>query len=122
MMRTNHFRWGLRIFALIVVAVAVAGLAVMWLWNWLAPELFGWRTVSFPQALGLLVLCRLLIGGLRGRHGGHLAWRARLAERLERMTPEEREKFRAGLHSRCGWRSGAPSEPKGSAAQNTAET
>jgi hypothetical protein len=122
MMKANHFRWALRVAAMIVLAVAVAGLVVMGLWNWLAPDLFGWHTLSFPQAVGLLVLCRLLIGGLRGRSGGHMFWRARLAERLERMTPEEREKFRAGLHARCGWRSDPRSDSKSGAAENTAET
>ena len=101
-MRSNRARWGLRIFALIVVAVGVAGLAVMGLWNWLGPDLFGWHPISFVQAVGLLILCRLLVGGLRGRAGGHFAWRARLAERLEKMTPEEREKFREGMRGRCG--------------------
>jgi hypothetical protein len=109
-MNPNRFRWGLRIFALIVLAVALAGLAVMGLWNWLAPDLFGWRPLTFVQAIGLLVLCRLLLGGFRGRAGWHSHWRARLAERLEAMTPEEREKFRAGLHARCGWHSAPESK------------
>ncbi len=102
-MKTHRFAWGLKIVALVVVAAAALGLAVMLLWNWLAPVLFGWHPIDFLQAVGLLILCRLLIGGFRGRAGGHLHWRARLAERLEDMTPEEREKFRAGLHARCGW-------------------
>ena len=110
MMSTNRLKWGLKIFALVAVAVAIAGLVVMSLWNWLAPDLFGWRPVSFLQALGLLILCRLLIGGFRGRGGAHLHWRARLAERLEKMTPEEREKFCAGLHGRCGWHSAREAE------------
>jgi hypothetical protein len=107
----------LKIFALIVVAVGVAGLAVMSLWNWLAPELFGWHPIGFVQAIGLLVLCRLLFGGFRGRPGAHLHWRARLAERMEAMTPEEREKFRAGLHARCGWRSAADAGSKSHGAE-----
>ena len=102
-MRKNHFRWGLKFLLIIVLAVIVAGSAVMLLWNWLVPDLFGWHTLNFGQAVGLLVLCRLLIGGMRGHAGRHLHWRARLAERMEAMTPEEREKFRAGLHARCGW-------------------
>jgi len=112
-MKSNRIKWGLKIFALVVVAIAVVGWVVMGLWNWLAPELFGWHPLSFVQALGLLVLCRLLIGGFRGRGGGHWHWRARLAERLEAMTPEEREKFRAGLRGRCGWHSASEAEASG---------
>jgi hypothetical protein len=112
-MRINRIRWGVRILVLVVAAVAVVGLAVMTLWNWLAPELFGWHTIGFVQAVGLLLLCRLLIGGFHGRGGGHLHWRARLAERLEQMTPEEREKFRAGLRAGCGWHSAPGKESAG---------
>ena len=111
MSRKSRLGWGLKIFALIVVFTAAVGAAVMWLWNWLAPDLFGWHTIGFWQAIGLLVLCRLLVGGFRGRAGGH-GWRGRLAERLEAMTPEEREKFRAGLRGRCGWHS-APEDVAG---------
>ena len=83
--------------------VALGGWIVALLWNGLLPPLFGWRTVTFWQALGLLVLCRILFGGLgfRGSHGSGV--RRRMAERWERMTPEERERFRQGLRSRCGF-------------------
>jgi hypothetical protein len=109
-MMKSRLGWGLKIFALVVLAVVLVGLVVMTLWNWLAPELFGWHPIGFAQALGLVLLCRLLFGGFRGRSGGRLHWRARLAERMEKMTPEEREKFRAGLHARCGWRSAPEAE------------
>jgi hypothetical protein len=112
-MRIYRVRWGVRIFVLFAAAVAVVGLAVMTLWNWLAPELFGWHAIGFLQAVGLLLLCRLLIGGFRGVGGGHLHWRARLAERLEKMTPEEREKFRAGLRAGCGRHSAPGKESAG---------
>ncbi len=42
------------------------GELVMHLWNWLMPMLFGLRQITFWQSLGLLVLCRILIGGLGG--------------------------------------------------------
>jgi hypothetical protein len=105
----NRIKWGLKILALIMLAMGAVGLAVMGLWNWLAPDLFGWQPIGFLQALGLLVLCRILFGALRGGHGAHWHWRARLAERMERMTPEEREKFRTGMRARC--RGEASTEP-----------
>src|SRR5215510_4979549 len=92
---------GLKIAVIGVVAVSVFGLVVMNLWNWLAPPVFGLRTISFWQALGLLILSRILFGGFRGRPGGG-PWRRRMSERWQQMTPEEREKFRGGMFG-CGF-------------------
>jgi len=85
---------------LVLACAAIFGYAVMLLWNWLMPDLFGWRTIGYWQAWGLLVLARLLFGGLWGG-GRHDHWRHRLRERWERMTPEERERFRQELERRC---------------------
>ncbi len=100
-MRIWKLRWGLGLLVAATVLVTLAGAVVMALWNWLAPALFGLPLISLAQAAGLLVLCRLLFGGFLGRGGMH--WRHRLAERWDRMTPEERERFRAGM-GRCGRR------------------
>jgi hypothetical protein len=88
----------------IVLVVALCGEVVKHLWNWLAPPLFGWHQISFWQALGLLVLCRILFGSWSGPGGdaGRSRSRRVSAEVWERMTPEEREKFR----ERRGWRCG----------------
>ena len=47
----------------------IGGEIVLHLWNWLLPPLFGFRAVTFWQALALLALCRILFGGF-GRGGG----------------------------------------------------
>ncbi len=88
----------------IVVFIGFCGEVVMHLWNWNLPALFGWRQITFWQALGLFALCRILFGDLGMRVGGsHRSnFRRRVAERWEKMTPEEREKFRQGLHDRSG--------------------
>jgi hypothetical protein len=97
-MRRIRF-FGARFIAIGVVAVAVFSLAVMGLWNWLAPAVFGGHTINFWQALGLLVLSRILFGGFRGRRGHGMHWRHRFTSD---MTPEEREEFRQRLRARCG--------------------
>ncbi len=108
---------GVAVLVAVVVAVLVAGAIVMWLWNWLMPTVFGLPAIGFWQAVGLLVLSKLLLGGFRGRgwgrrRGGHFGpWRARMKERWANMTEEERAEFRAGLRRRCG----PPSEPSGEA-------
>ena len=101
-MRRKWLFRGLRIALFATVAATVFGEAVMQLWNWLTPSLFGWHTIGFWQALGLVALSRLLFGGFHGRRGYGSHWRRRMADRWERMTPEEREKFRQGMRGRCG--------------------
>ncbi len=86
--------------------IALGGYIVQHLWNWLLPMLFGVRQITFWQALGILLLCRILFGGFRmgpGRSSIRRRMRERWEERWERMTPEEREKFRQGMAGRwCG--------------------
>ena len=87
-----------KIAAFVIVLIAAVGFVVMQLWNGLMPGLFGWPSISYLQALGILILSRILFGGFRGRGGGAgWHWRRRMLERWEQMTPEEREKFRQGL-------------------------
>ncbi|HZC66267.1 MAG TPA: hypothetical protein VE545_06820 [Candidatus Dormibacteraeota bacterium] len=89
--------------------VFIGGEIVLHLWNWLLPSLFGWRVITFWQALGLLVLCRVLFGGWGHRGFSRSNFRRRLHERWEGMTPEQRERFRQAAATRCGF---APSNPE----------
>jgi hypothetical protein len=82
--------------------VALFGELVMHLWNWLLPPLFGWHAIGFWQALGLLILCRILFGGFGGHGRNRRKGRRKDFERWEQMTPEERERLRQSLRSRCG--------------------
>jgi len=85
------------------VFIALGGEVVKLLWNWLAPALFGLRQITFWQAVGLLALCRILFGGFGlGGSSPQSNARRRARERWEEMTPEERERFRLGLHDRGG--------------------
>ena len=102
-MRGRWIARGLKIALFVLLAAAALSFVTMRLWNWLAPALFGWHMITFWQALGVLVLSKILFGGFRGRPGfGGMHWRRRMAERWEQMTPEDREKFRQGMRGRCG--------------------
>ena len=46
----------------LVIASLLTGL-IMLLWNWLMPDLFGLTDITYGQALGVLVLSKLLFGG-----------------------------------------------------------
>lgn len=80
--------------------VALGGWVVMQLWNGVLPAVFGWREVTFWQALGLLVLCRILFGGGAFSGAGRMHHRRRIEERCAQMTPEEREQILERMHSR----------------------
>jgi len=76
------------------VFILVTGGVVFYLWNWLAPMLFGFKTITFWQAFGLLVLCRMLFGGFgMGGSRSRSDWGHRMRERMQHMTPEQREAF-----------------------------
>jgi len=94
-----------KVLLVVALAITVTGWVVMTLWNWLLPPLTGWHALGFTQALGLFALCRILFGGLRG--GGRFGHRMR--ERWASMTPEERERVRAGMRRR--WHRCEPDVP-----------
>jgi len=73
----------------------IGGEIVKALWNSLLPPLFGWPQVTFWQALGLLVLCRILFGGM-GRHGYRRS-------HCRGRSPEERERLRQAMRERFGF-------------------
>jgi hypothetical protein len=76
------------------VFIAIGGVAVLALWNWLMPTLFGVPQVSFLQALGILALSRIVFGG-SGRSSLKRGSSDRLAaDRWQALTPEERELLR----------------------------
>ncbi len=86
----------------IIVIVAVLSLVVMLLWNWLVPQLFGGPFITYLQSFGLLVLTKILLGGF-GRHfedihrsRNRYFWK-RFEEKLEHMTPEEKEKYKSNM-------------------------
>lgn len=109
-------KWLFFLFAPFAIAafIFIGGEIVMHLWNWLTPALFGFRLITFWQALGLLILCRILFGGwshgsgsrtqVRGNFRQRMQerWESRFADRWAEMTPEERERFRQRFGDRCG--------------------
>ncbi|GAA4448900.1 hypothetical protein GCM10023189_07490 [Nibrella saemangeumensis] len=107
-MKRFWIRRGLRFFAFALLFVTLAGFVIMSLWNALLPTIVDVSAITFWQALGLLVLSRILFGGFRGGGWGgygrmrHGYWRQRMAERWEKLTPEQRQQMRQQWESRCG--------------------
>ena len=106
-MKKFWFKKGVMFLLFFIAAVLIFGTIVMGLWNAIFPEVFGVKAITFPQALGILLLSKILFGGFgrRGWQGGrHQQWRHNLKEKWNTMTPEEREKFKTEWRHRCGGR------------------
>lgn len=92
-----------------IVSAGLLGLLVMVLWNWLMPCLLGLPAVNYWQAVGLLLLCKILFGGIGGGHHTHghsHCGENKLRQRWESMSPEERERI-VKMHSLL------PTSPRG---------
>jgi hypothetical protein len=61
---------GLGIVALVAIIALLVSIPVWLLWNWLMPEIFGLKAISWLQALGLCVLCGMLFKS-SGSSGGN---------------------------------------------------
>ena len=90
---------------LVLLAIAAFVYVTMSLWNWLVPDLFHGPLITFWQALGLLVLSKIIFSGFAKRHhgyGGH--WRPYWKQRWTSMSDEDRERFKQKMKEKwCGW-------------------
>ena len=81
------------------------------------PNLFHLPAITLGQTFGLLLLSRILFGGLRpgGWARKRKEWPQRMAGRIEHLSSEAHEKFRQHMQNRCSmsWRAwpDAPSVP-----------
>ncbi|CAM3107918.1 hypothetical protein DRF59_16710 [Chryseobacterium flavum] len=72
---------------------------VMLLWNWLLPEILGVKAITFWQAMGILILSKILFGGF-GK-GVKDFKEHKMRQRMEGLSPEEREKFKEVWRNKC---------------------
>lgn len=90
----------------VLAALFLSGLAVMLLWNAILPEVTSAKALTYWQAVGLLILSKILFGGWRGKPGGYpnkhytrqKAWREKWANMSEAERAQLKEKWR----QRCG--------------------
>jgi Ca2+/H+ antiporter, TMEM165/GDT1 family len=105
-MKKLWIKKGVMIFIFIIAALLLFSAIVMGLWNAILPAVIGVKPISFIQALGILVLSKILFGGFHGKRfrGGEHSnpWKQKMAEKCSMMTPEEREKFKSEWKTRCG--------------------
>ncbi|SMC44023.1 hypothetical protein [Moheibacter sediminis] len=75
------------------ILFALTGI-VMWLWNSILPEVVGVKEITYWQAMGILVLSKILFGGFHGFKKNKDLKRDQFFSKIRNMSPEEREKFK----------------------------
>lgn len=102
--------WILKMVIFFTLMMGIVGLITQLLWNWLVPVLFGGPLINFWQALGLLILSKILLWPISKKHHGKEGWRPYWKEKWGGMTDEEKAAFRLKMRDKCGW--GRPGETK----------
>jgi len=102
----EHLRKTRRIFAIIGMALGgviiaavmalILGFVVMWLWNWLMPDIFGLPQVTFWKAWGLVVLAHILFKSFphKNHHDHDDRWKKRFKEKF---FAEKEDEVKEGL-------------------------
>lgn len=103
--------WIKKIIGFTALAAAFGSLlsyVVMRLWNGILTEVVHVSPISFVQAIGILVLSKILFGGFHGRWGGGCPgnhFKNEMKEKWHSMSPEERERMKEEWRNKCRtWR------------------
>ena len=85
----------------IAAVVFIFGSIVMLLWNGILPAVLGVATITFWQAIGILLLSKILFSSFRGGHrnkwGRGREWR----NKWMNLSPEEKENMKTEWKARC---------------------
>jgi len=105
-MKNFWIKKGLMMVTFFTAAILFFTAVVMGLWNAILPAVLGVKAITYLQALGILVLSKILFGGFgRGWQGGRgHEWKQKMKDKWETMTPEQREQFKSEWKNRCGAR------------------
>lgn len=103
-MKTGRFFYYGKYVVLGIAGFFLFTFAVMWLWNALVPDLFKGPVLTYGQALGVLILSKILFSGVgKGGHTHHPVpppgtrrsdyyrehWRKRFESKMNGMSESE---------------------------------
>jgi hypothetical protein len=80
--------------------ISLFSLIVMTLWNAILPDVLRVNEINFWQAMGIIVLSKILFGGFGGWGHKKHEWKKRMDQKWEHMTPEERDRFKENWRTR----------------------
>jgi len=93
-----------KIIACVVIFGSLFTFIVMSLWNAILPAVIHVEAINFWQALGIIILSKILFSGMggggpwKGRH----RWKERMMDKWEHMSEEDKARFKSRWEERCG--------------------
>ena len=90
------------LFVLIPVGIGLLVWVVMLLWNAILPDVVGVSEITYWQALGILVLSKILFGGFKGDSSKRFKNKKKSKDQFMNMTDEQKATFKSEWESRCG--------------------
>lgn len=101
----------IKIVLCVVLFATLFTFIVMSLWNAILPAVLGVKVITFWQALGIIILSKILFGGFGGgggrwKHRGGEHWKEKMMSKWGNMSEEDKERFKNSWEARCGsgWR------------------
>lgn len=106
MRRRSRAGKGFIILLCVAAFISLFSFIVMQLWNAILPDVLHVTTINFWQAMGILVLSKILFGGFGGWGHKKQEWKKKMQDKWQHMTPEERSRFKETLEKRFEGRFG----------------
>lgn len=88
----KYVKKGFKILFFIIAAIAfvlLIGFIIMKLWNWLMPDILGLVTITYWQAVGLLILAKILFGSFGDHDSKKREKKSRGPKRKWTCNPEK---------------------------------
>lgn len=106
MRRRSRAGKGFMILVCVAAFISLFSFIVMKLWNAILPDVLHVTTINFWQAMGILVLSKILFGGFGGWGHKKHEWKKRMDQKWGNMSPEERSNFKEAWEKRFEGRFG----------------
>ena len=97
------WKYGIKMAFWFLAMIIIVGFVVMELWNWLIPEIFNGNTINYWQALGVLMLARLLTGfgkSSMGHWKNKMSSSYKMSRGWSSMSDEDKDRMREKFKDR----------------------
>ncbi len=85
----------LKVIGFVILGIAVCillGFVIMWLWNWLMPQIFGLGVITYWQAVGIFILGKIIFGSIGGSDNSNKKHKGGIRKEIGKEIKKEFDK------------------------------